>query len=184
MLPNRTVNQRFLLASQAYGKKLKTYARNVHLNDVIYSREDIEQLLWQGLWTACQHYDPTKGARFNTFLQQIWRNQISKMKRSLAAKMHGPDVKKISMDHEDFTEEVVETYHAELDDAGISLLIRSLKHLNETQMWVCMSLALGMDVWDIAEVYDIDIDQIYEVTEELSYDLELYQGLRMMTRAI
>lgn len=73
--------QKWAAAYKAMRNKIKTFARGSYRQLPGYSQEDLEQELLIVLWECVQHYDPNRGARFNTFFQQSMRNRIISLVR-------------------------------------------------------------------------------------------------------
>lgn len=78
----------FELAQVAWRGKIHTYAQNSYRTIPALDVDDVEQELLSVLWRCVQTYDPAKGATFNTYAQQGFRNRISDLKR------HGNQLKR------------------------------------------------------------------------------------------
>ena len=63
-------------AQQAYGGKVKTFARNSYRQIPYTDQADIEQELLVVLWECVMSYDPNRGACFNTYFQQSAKNKV------------------------------------------------------------------------------------------------------------
>lgn len=73
----------FALAHRQNAKLIKTYSRNSFFHIPGFSEDDMEQELLAVLWFAVQNYDPTRGAFFNSYMQQCFRNRISTLRRAV-----------------------------------------------------------------------------------------------------
>lgn len=73
------------LAQDAFGQKIKTYARNSFYAIDGYSQEDVENELLEVLWKCVLTYDPNNGATFNTFAQRSFQNRIGSLIRFAGA---------------------------------------------------------------------------------------------------
>lgn len=90
--------ENFSLALQRYRKVIKTYARNSYFVVPGYNADDMEQELLAVLWFVVQTYDPTKGAFFNSYMQQCFRNKIGSLRRETQAQKRTAEV--VSLDVE------------------------------------------------------------------------------------
>jgi len=90
--------QNFDLALVKYRKTIKTYARNSYYVVPDFAPEDMEQELLAVLWFVVQSYDPTKGALFNSYMQQCFRNKISTLRRETRAQKRTAEI--VSLDVE------------------------------------------------------------------------------------
>ena len=88
----------FELAQVAWKGKIRTYARNSFHGIPGFDADDVEQELLSVLWKCVQTYDPIKGATFNTYAQQSFRNRISDLKRSANQLKRKADL--VSLDEE------------------------------------------------------------------------------------
>lgn len=73
-------------AYEKFRGKTRTLANNAYKQMPGFSREDLEQELLLVLWECVKHYDPNKGARFNTFFQQSAKNRIITLIRHYSTK--------------------------------------------------------------------------------------------------
>lgn len=69
-----------------YKGKVRTFARNSYQQMPGYSIEDVEQELLVVLWECVRHYDPNKGASFNTYFQGSARNRVITLVRHFSTK--------------------------------------------------------------------------------------------------
>lgn len=68
--------EKWELAQHKYGGKVKTFARNSYRQIPGADQEDVEQELLVVLWECVVHYDPNRGACFNTYFQQSAKNKV------------------------------------------------------------------------------------------------------------
>lgn len=72
---------RFESAWPAYQQKIRTFVR-LNVNDVPgFDEDDLESELQEVLWLACRHYDPDRGATFNTCFWEFVKRKIIDLKR-------------------------------------------------------------------------------------------------------
>jgi DNA-directed RNA polymerase specialized sigma subunit len=70
----------FELAYTAYQRKMKTFARHcAYTMPVFIGEEDIEAELCIVLARCVKKYHPDNGARFNSYVQQCFKNRIASM---------------------------------------------------------------------------------------------------------
>jgi DNA-directed RNA polymerase specialized sigma24 family protein len=74
------------VASTLYGGKVKTFARNSFRQIPDHEQNDVEQELLVVLWECVVHYDPNKGASFNTYFQQSAKNRVISLIRHYQTK--------------------------------------------------------------------------------------------------
>lgn len=86
VLGDPTFEQKWETAQREYGGKIRTFARNSYYKMPSFDVEDVEQELLVVLWECVVHYDPTKGAKFNTYFQQSAKNRIITLIRYHEAK--------------------------------------------------------------------------------------------------
>lgn len=81
-----TLEKKWTLAQREYAGKIRTFARNSYYKLPGHDVEDVEQELLVVLWECVMNYDPTKGAKFNTYFQQSAKNRIITLIRFAEAK--------------------------------------------------------------------------------------------------
>lgn len=98
---------RWEAAYQAYHGKIRTFARNSYRQVPGMALEDMEQELLIKLAECVIHYDPNRGASFNTYVQQSMKNRIITLIRHASTKSRKATV--VSLD-EDAVRAVAERY--------------------------------------------------------------------------
>lgn len=73
-------------ASRLYGGKVRTFARNSYRQIPDHEQTDVEQELLVVLWECVVHYDPQKGASFNTYFQQSAKHKVISLIRHYQTK--------------------------------------------------------------------------------------------------
>lgn len=96
-----SMGDKFLAALREYDGKIRTFARNSAYALPGYDVEDVEQELRVVLWQCCEKYDPSKGARFNTYFQQIAINRIRDLIRKSQTEKRVGDKMLVSLDRDD-----------------------------------------------------------------------------------
>lgn len=96
-----TVQERFTAALKEYAGKIRTFARNSAYALPGYEVEDVEQELRVVLWQCCEKYNPGKGARFNTYFQQIALNRIRDLIRKADTQARAGDKLLVSLERDD-----------------------------------------------------------------------------------
>ncbi len=67
---------RWEAAQIEYRSRVRTFARNSYYRMPSFSAEDVEQELLVVLWECVVHYDPSNGAKFNTYFQTCAKRRI------------------------------------------------------------------------------------------------------------
>jgi DNA-directed RNA polymerase specialized sigma24 family protein len=172
--------KRFEAALHEFGKKAHTYAKNsVHgINGM--DAEDIEQELLWDLWVAVGQYDPSKGARFNAYVQTLWRYKIGKLKRAANAISRGRNIITISLDNEPIAEYLTSEVEEEIGSLALTL---KMLDLSPKKAGVCIALAMKMELEDIYKSFDITRVEVEEIVEQLRHDWEFFRHISQLVRA-
>jgi len=96
-----TDQERWEAAQLAFHGKIRTFARGALAQLPHMDLDDIIQELNIVLWTCTVHYDPDRGAKFNTYFQGSAKNRIISLIRhantkSRKAIVHSLDVEAVS----------------------------------------------------------------------------------------
>lgn len=125
-----TVEQKFALALEQFGRKIRTFARNSFYKLPGYDVSDVEQELRVVLWDCVQTYNPDKGATFNTYFQQCAHNKIASLIRFAQAKTRVANTMTITLE-DDAVRYVVENQTAQMDSGEIALMRMQLQDIAE-----------------------------------------------------
>lgn len=74
------------LAQTAFAGKIRTFARNSAYRIPGFDEEDVEQELLIVLYECVVHYNPDRGARFNSYFQGSAKNRIITLIRHFETK--------------------------------------------------------------------------------------------------
>lgn len=172
--------KRFEAALVIFQKKARTYAKNSAPSIEGMDVDDVEQeLLWE-LWVAAEKYDPSKGARFNAFVQTLWRNRIGKLIRAADSISRGRNVTVISLDKEPLEE--IRAINIQEEFGSLAATLKSLR-LPPEKIGVCIALAMRMEPEDIYRTFDISRAEVEEIVEELQYDWEFFRHITQLVAA-
>lgn len=80
------LSERWEAAQLLYGGKVRTFARNSWRQIPFHEQEDVEQELLVVLYDCVIHYDPNRGASFNTFFQRSAKNKVISLIRHYSTK--------------------------------------------------------------------------------------------------
>lgn len=119
-----SLEQKWEAAQREYAGKIRTFARNSYYKMPGFDVSDVEQELLVVLWECVMNYDPTKGAKFNTYFQQSAKNRIITLIRYFAAKRRTAPVGITTLDDEAIRDAVEETvYQKDLQETVLDRLL-------------------------------------------------------------
>lgn len=96
-LPTR-VEEHYIKAQLQYRSVIRTFSRNCYYKLPGFDIEDVEQELLVVLWECVKNYDPTKGAKFNTFLQRSLKNRVVSLIRHAESQKRSANSRTVTLD--------------------------------------------------------------------------------------